>query len=64
MSRKTPHTSCPRGKHVRVLLASGELIYDRFIERPARFVVLKRAGRIFAGSVHSFSIVRADKWQT
>lgn len=64
MSRKTPHTSCPRGKHVRVLLASGELLFDRFVERTPRFVVLECAGRVPAGSVRSFSIVRADKWQT
>jgi hypothetical protein len=54
---KTPHTSCARGTRVRVVLRSGDVIIDRFVERTGKFIVL--AGhRLRGGDVKTFGIYR------
>jgi hypothetical protein len=54
---KTPHTSCPRGTRVRIVLRNGDVIIDRFVERTGKFIVL--AGhRLRGGELKSFSIYR------
>lgn len=54
---KTPHTSCMRGTRVRVVLRSGDVIIDRFVERTGKFIVL--AGhRLRGGDVKTFGIYR------
>lgn len=55
-----PHTSCYRGKRVRVVLRSGEVFVDRFHERTGHFIVFKDRGRIPRGDIAAFSIFKAN----
>jgi hypothetical protein len=55
---RSPHTSCPRGKRVRIVMRSGEIIIDKFVDRTSRFIVLEEYGRLASGSVCSFAILK------
>lgn len=55
---RTPHTCCRRGKRVSVVLRDGSRLLDRFVERTGKFVVLEEAGRVQAGLIRVFKIVR------
>jgi hypothetical protein len=46
-----------RGTRVRVVLRSGEVIIDRFVERTGKFIVLS-GHRLRGGEVKAFSIYR------
>jgi len=54
---KSPHTNCPRGCRVRIVLRTGEIVVDRFVERTGKFVVL-RERRLRGAEIKSFSIWR------
>jgi hypothetical protein len=54
---KTPHTSCRRGKKVRIVLRDGTELITTFIERTGQFVVTE-AGRIRGRDMKSFCIVK------
>lgn len=56
---KCPHTSCPRGKRVRVVLRDGTIIDDRFLERTAKFVVFD-SHRFRVGEIKSLTIWRGQ----
>ena len=51
---KKPHTSCMRGKRVRVKLHSGEVIIDKFREGRDRFIILEERGKILVADIDSF----------
>jgi hypothetical protein len=53
---KTPHTSCQRGKRVKLGLRNGESICGRFVERTGKFIVLD-VGRYRGSEISSFSII-------
>lgn len=54
---KTPHTSCKKGKTVRVVLRSGVVLIDKFVERTGKFVILKN-NRLTGDSISSLSIYK------
>ena len=55
---KKPHTSCRRGKRVRIKLRTGEVIVDVFLEGHDRFIVLKDRGKVMVHQIDSFGIYR------
>ncbi len=58
MSRKrTPHTSAPTGKRVRLVLRTGGEVEGRFLERTGQFVVLD-TGRFRGKDIQRFFIVK------
>lgn len=56
---KTPHSSCPRGKRVRVVLKSGEIFVARFLEKTQKQIVIFDTRQVKVGDMKSFTIVRA-----
>ena len=54
---RTPHSSCPRGKRVRIVLANGNEFTERFIERTPKFIVTE-GHRLTVDQVRSFSIAK------
>lgn len=54
--RKCPHTSCRKGTTVRIVLRTGEVIIDKFIDRTGKFVILEKYGRIKPSEIKSFGI--------
>lgn len=58
-SVKTPHTSAPQGKRVRVVLRDGRVLEGKFVERTGQFV---RFGsyRIRGADIKSFTIIRGN----
>jgi len=53
--QRTPHTSCARGKRVRVTLRSGGSFVDRFIEKTSRSVVFENR-KVDRSDIKSFTI--------
>ena len=51
---KKPHTSCQRGKRVRVKLHNGKVIIDKFQEGHDRFILLEETGKIRVEDIDSF----------
>ncbi|MBN1320528.1 MAG: hypothetical protein JXA87_06785 [Thermoleophilia bacterium] len=58
MPGKMPHTACHPGKRVRVKLHSGEVIFDRFVTRTDRYIVLEERGKVMKRDIDSFGPVR------
>jgi hypothetical protein len=56
------HTATFRGKRVAVTLHTGQVLVDRFIDRPKnrRWIELKVAGRIPMNQVKSFSPLQGE----
>jgi len=54
---RTPHTSCSKGKRVRLVLRDGTEIKDKFIERTDKYVFLEY-GKYAKRSIKSFSILK------
>lgn len=61
MGRLLGHTSCYRGKKVRVKLRSGEVFLDRFKDRTDRCVIFFGAGKIKKSDIETFGIYRANE---
>jgi hypothetical protein len=58
---KMPHTGCPRGKRVRVVLRDGQVMIDKFWERTNRqliFGVPPEQTHVAIRDVKSFTICR------
>lgn len=55
----TAHTNFQQGQHVFVQLRNGEKFEDEFFERRARFVVLKKRGRVPIREVRAISVKRS-----
>lgn len=55
---RLPHTSCYRGKKVKVVLKNGQEIIDHFRERTDRWIVLRRSGRVMKSDVKAFFIIK------
>lgn len=56
---RTPHTSCPRGKRVRVVLKDGTEFVDKFMEHTAGHLVIFAAHQVRQGDIKIFTILRA-----
>lgn len=56
---KTPHTSCMRGKRVRIVLRDGTVLRGKFLERTHLHVVLE-GFRVRAREIKAFSIARGE----
>jgi hypothetical protein len=52
---KTPHTSCPRGKRVAVVMKDGTEFESKFMESTGRFVVFDDR-KVLPGDIVSFTI--------
>lgn len=61
MGRLLGHTSCYRGKRVRVKLRSGEVFLDRFKERTDKHVIFYGAGKIRKADIETFGIYRPNQ---
>lgn len=55
----TPHTSCRRGKRVRVVTQSGQVIIDKFVERTGKGIILRKTGFLRGRDIKAFSLFRA-----
>ena len=55
---RTPHTATHRGKHVKILLRSGKILIDRFLERKSTFIYLEKHGRIRRCDIRSLANLR------
>jgi hypothetical protein len=55
---RTPHTSAPRGKRVRVVLRTGEEFVDKFLKNVNNTLTFQERGDIKASMIKSFSIYR------
>lgn len=56
---KTPHTSCRRGKRVRVKLADGTKFIDKFKEKVGKHVYFDHH-EVLMGEIRSFTIVKGN----
>lgn len=54
---RTPHTSCKRGKRVKIITRSGERIISKFIEKKGENIVLEN-GTYTVSEIRSFSIYK------
>lgn len=54
---KTPHSSCRRGKKVRLILRDGTVIVSKFVENKGHDVVLE-SGVYGMGEIRAFSIYK------
>lgn len=65
---RTGHTSCRRGKKVRLKMKSGEMIYGVFWEKVGKYIYLKVNGELQkfdAGNCIGLVIWKPQKiWQT
>ena len=57
MSRKQPHTSCPPGQRVRVVLRNGREFIAKFRERRGKWVTFDDR-RVLRGDISIFTIVK------
>lgn len=59
---KLPHTCTYRNHKVTIVLKNGQIILDRFKERPKckRWIVLKNYGRISLNNIKSFTPFRKE----
>ena len=57
MRKKTPHSSCRRGKRVLVILRDGTEIIDKFVERTGKFVILENH-KFTVDEIRSFAIYK------
>lgn len=53
--QRTPHTSCARGKRVRVVLRTGETFVDKFMAKTSREIVFAQR-RVARGEIRAFTI--------
>lgn len=53
---RTPHTGCHRGKRVKVIKRDGSIIFDVFVDRTDRHIVLKNSGKLNKIDIRSFQI--------
>lgn len=54
---RTPHSSCKKGKKVRLILRNGNQIISKFIEKKGDFVVLE-SGKYSMVHIRAFSIYK------
>lgn len=52
------HSSCRRGKRVRVVLKDGTVIIDKFVDSTDRYVLLEQHGRVRKAAMKSFTILK------
>lgn len=57
---KRPHTSCRRGKRVRVKLYDGTVIIDHFVDDTDRWIVLRERGKVMKRDIDAFGIYKAN----
>ena len=50
------HTSTFRGKTVRVVLCTGEIFEDKYLDTKSRYIYFKEHGRILKENITSFGI--------
>lgn len=55
---RVPHTSCYRGKRVRLILRDGRRLEGRFRERTDRWVLLEGHGRVPKERIRAFIILK------
>ena len=53
-----PHTSCRRGKRVRIVLFSGDVIIGKFNESSDKYVFLEDDVRILKKDIKAFGIYK------
>lgn len=58
---RTPHTSCRRGKRVRVILRDGESFIAKFLEKQGQNVKFDNGRVIHGSSIKVFSIYKPFK---
>lgn len=56
--KRTPHTSCRKGKRVLITLVTGRRMVTKFIERTPKFI-LTEAGKFTVEQVRSFGIYKS-----
>jgi len=54
---RTPHTAVKKGKRVKVILKSGEVFVDKFIDRKSRYVAFETR-KVLKGDIKSFAIFK------
>lgn len=57
---RCPHTSFRQGKRLRIVLRSGEIFEDHFVERKGRFLILRERGRISFSDLRSAGVARGN----
>lgn len=55
------HTSCARGRRVRVKLRNGLVFVDKFHDRTKSYVFFQNRGRVSKADIVSFSFYKADR---
>lgn len=58
---RIPHTSCHRGKRVKVVLKNGTEVIGRFENRTDKWIVLKDVGRINKADIRAFIILKGEQ---
>lgn len=56
--KRTNHTSCKKGKYVRIKLVNGGVIIDKFVETKSGVIYLEKCGRLLKEEIKSFSIYK------
>lgn len=55
---KLPHTSCQRGKRVRLILKDGSQIISKFLQKKGNTHIMLESGTYPVTSVRAFSIYK------
>jgi len=55
---KTPHTTFTRGTHVFVILRDGSSFDDNYVDRNARYVILREKGEVKISDIRSMSFYK------
>ena len=59
---RTPHTSCQRGKRVKIVLKNGDEFIAKFSESKGRYVYLDGGNkRVQRGQIKKFTILKGGK---
>lgn len=54
---RTPHTSCRKGKRVRVVMKDGTIFIDKFVEQTGKFNIFE-GHKVRTGEIRAFSIYK------
>lgn len=57
---RTPHSSCRKGKRVRIILRNGNQIIDKFKDKKSNRIILD-SGEINIADIRAFSIYKPFK---
>ncbi len=53
-----PHTHFKKGSSLFVILKTGETFFDKFVEKKAKYIILREHGKIMKNKLRSISFAK------